>query len=80
MSPINIDAYINNQYVKSYHIGRKEGEAEPDSINTYWIVESFDSEGPDWTPEHSFEHRYGDGIDVCIKKGLEALLDNDLPF
>ena len=72
--PIHIDVRINERYVKSYHIGRAEGEALADSVNTYWIVEGDDKESfPLWEGDYAFQHRYGDGLDVCIQKGLEAL-------
>ena len=80
MSPINIDVYVNDQYIKQYRIGRAEGTTDPDSINTYHILE-FDPVNPKttakrWASGPKFQHRYGDGIDVCIQKGLEALNDS----
>lgn len=72
--PIHIDIYINERYVKSYHIGRAVGDTEPDSVNTYWIVEDTHvTSSPQWSGDHAFLHRYGDGLDVCIQKGLVAL-------
>jgi len=73
--PIHIDVHVNNKYIKSYHIGRYEGKPEDDSVNTYLVVEDIGIGKPVWSEGHVFLHRYGDGIDVCIQKGLEALND-----
>ena len=77
--PVNIDVYINDRHIKQYRIGRAEGTTDPDSINTYHILEFED--GDDdlklWADAPVFKHRYGDGVDVCILKGLEALLASD---
>lgn len=73
--PINIDVHVNSRFIKQYRIGRAEGTTDPDSINTYHILEFFDGtqSTQKWASGPSFQHRYGDGIDVCIQKGLEAL-------
>ena len=73
--PINIEVYVNQKYIKQYRIGRAEGTTEPDSINTYHILEfeHGDTKTQKWSEGPQFQHRYGDGIDICIQKGLEAL-------
>lgn len=69
--PIHIPIYVNEKLIKTYHIGRLEGDADPDSVNTYLIKEDDQL----WTVGIKFTHRYGDGIDTCIHKGLNAILD-----
>ena len=73
--PINIDVRINSRFIKQYRIGRTEGTEDPDSINTYHILEfaGRDANTQKWVDGPTFQHRYGDGIDVCIQKALEAL-------
>jgi hypothetical protein len=74
--PVNIDVYINNSPIKQYRIGRAEGDTDPDSKNTYRILEfaAGDTETQKWADGVEFQHRYGDGVDVCISKGLAALI------
>lgn len=72
--PIHVDVYINERHIKSYHIGRESGTTAPDSVNRYWIHETEGLDVGEWTGENEFEHRYGDGVDVCIEKGIKALL------
>ena len=73
--PLHVDIKVNNQLINQLHIGRISGGTDPDDINDYLIV---DGDRPirleDWhingTP---FRHRYGDGAEICIMKGMEAL-------
>jgi len=73
--PIHVDIKINNDVINQLHIGRISGGTEPDDINTYLIV---DGELPrshsDWHVDGTpFTHRYGDGAEICVMKGMEAL-------
>lgn len=73
--PLNITVHVNDRFIKQYRIGREEGGTELDDINTYRILEFEAGDGDQlWTMGDKFEHRYGDGVDVCILKGLQALL------
>lgn len=72
--PIHINVYVNSKPIKAYHIGRLEGEAHDDSINTYVMFAGGVNENPRWDDGERFTHRYGDGIDVCIAKGIQALM------
>lgn len=76
MSPIHIEVYVNQKPIHSWHIGRVLGGTKEDDVNVYLV-----SKGPigvraDWASEENVEfmHRYGDGIDVCIQRGLQAAL------
>ena len=67
--PIHIPIYVNDKLIKTYHIGRVEGDTEPDSINKYLIIEDDQL----WHAGKEFTHRYGDSIEVCITKGFQAI-------
>lgn len=73
--PIHVDIWINDKLINQLHIGRVSGGTEPDSINDYLIVDgerprSFSDWHLDGTP---FSHRYGDGAEVCVMRGIESL-------
>ena len=76
MSPVHIDVYVNERPIHSWHIGRIMGGTGKDDINPYLIVRGPINERVDWSDDSSVEfmHRYGDGIDVCIQRGLQAAL------
>ena len=69
--PIHIPIYVNDKLIKTYHIGRLEGDTNPDSINTYLIVEDDQL----WRVGKKFTHRYGDSIETCISKGIDAMIE-----
>ena len=69
--PIHVPIYVNDKLIKTYHIGRLEGDTNPDSINTYLIVEDDQL----WRVGKKFTHRYGDSIETCITLGLSAMMD-----
>ena len=69
--PIHVPIYVNDKLIKTYHIGRLEGDTNPDSINTYLIVEDDQL----WRVGKKFTHRYGDSIETCIILGLSAMID-----
>ena len=69
--PIHIPIYVNDRLVKTYHIGRVKGDTNPDSINDYLIVEDDQL----WRVGKKFTHRYGDGIDTCVIKGINAMME-----
>lgn len=73
--PIHVDIRINDQLINQVHIGRISGDTESDSINEYLII---DGERPsrweDWYIDGiPFKHRYGDGAEICVMKGMQAL-------
>lgn len=69
--PIHIPVYVNDRLIKTYHIGRVAGDTDPDSINEYLIVEDDQL----WQVGKKFTHRYGDGIDTCVIKGINAMME-----
>ena len=70
--PIHVPIYVNDKLIKTYHIGRLEGDTNPDSINTYLIVEDDQL----WQVGKKFTHRYGDSIETCISKGIDAMMES----
>lgn len=78
--PIHIDVRVNDRPIKSLHIGRESGGTDADDLNTYVIMETAFGDIPlRWDYTTRFQHRYGDGVDVCIRKGLEALTEEPAP-
>jgi hypothetical protein len=69
--PIHVPIYVNDKLIKTYHIGRLKGDTNPDSINTYLIIEDDQL----WQAGKKFTHRYGDSIETCITLGLSAMID-----
>lgn len=75
--PVHVDIRINDRLINQIHIGRVSGGTDVDDINTYLAVEG---DRPVVLPEWhkrgvSFEHRYGDGAEVCVRKAIEALYE-----
>ena len=80
--PLYADIRINNRTIKTIAIGRAAGGTDPDDINTYIAVETEPDGAPDWWDDNhaKYIHRYGDGAEVCLLRGLKALgYDIDLP-
>ena len=73
--PIHVDIKINNDVINQLHIGRISGGTEPDDINSYLIVDGkIPRSHSDWHVDGTpFTHRYGDGAEICVMKGMEAL-------
>ena len=73
--PLHVDIRINEKLINTIHIGRLEGDTNPASLNTYKIVQGDrPTTVEEWLEGETFEHRYGDGAEVCVMKGLEALI------
>lgn len=81
--PLNVTVAINGLPLREYHIGRLEGGTGADDLNTYAVAEiknpkrqtqehrlSYD----DFDSSPKFEHRYGDGVEVCVEKALAAIV------
>lgn len=90
--PIQVHIEVNGRPVKSIHISRESGGTSADDVNTYRVIKKDALEGSrfssrafaevpsysEWTDRGvSFIHRYGDGIETCVRKGLEALEAHD---
>jgi hypothetical protein len=73
--PLHVEIRINDKLINQIHIGRAKGGTNPDDINEYLVV---DGEQPlrleDWYIDGiPFTHRYGDGAEICVAKGMRAL-------
>jgi hypothetical protein len=74
--PVYVDVWINERGINTYAIGRIKGGTDPDDINVYAVMDLDGIDRPlDWDLNVLYEHRYGDGLEVCIRKGLAALAD-----
>lgn len=74
--PVHVDIKINEKYIKTVHIGRDEGLRGKQEVHAYTVTDKVTSDGrPDWWGDDCahFEHRYSDGVEVCVTKGLQAL-------
>ena len=72
--PLQVRISINGREIKTLHIGRIEGDMNPDTINTYVAVWDTYAGTPDWTaPDGTFRHRYGDPVEVCVAKALDSV-------
>ena len=74
--PLYADIRINEHLIKTINIGRVKGGTRPDDINTYMVVETEHGATPDWWADDdsvTYEHRYGDGAEICVLKALKAL-------
>ena len=75
--PIHVDIWLNDKLKTQLHIARIAGKGEPDSMNTYTAVYG---EAPEYYTEWMdrgtvFRHRYGDGLEECVRKALEATVE-----
>ena len=73
--PLHIDIRVNDKIISQLHIGRVNGGTAPNDINDYLIV---DGDKPtrmeDWYIDGiPFQHRYGDGAEICVMKGIQAM-------
>jgi hypothetical protein len=81
MMPLHVTIKINRHTIETLHIARLSGGTKPNDMNTYAAVLG---EQPywveDWEKGVQYEHRYGDGALICVKKALETLeKQNELP-
>jgi len=60
------------------HIGRVHGGTHADDWNTYAVVDGSEPQSnAEWLAGAGFEHRYGDGAEVCVMKAIDAMRKND---
>ena len=73
--PLHVDIRVNRELINTVHIGRIQGTTDPDSENSYLIVEGDEPLGiKNWEERGvPFKHVYGDGANVCVMLGLLAL-------
>jgi hypothetical protein len=73
--PLHVAIFINRQLLSEIHIARLGGGTGADDVNTY-IATTGDE--PMWLEHYeadgvSYQHRYGDGAEVCVMKAIEAI-------
>jgi hypothetical protein len=73
--PLHVAIFLNRQLLSEIHIARLAGGTREDDVNTYIAVTG---DEPMWLEEYdvsgaSYQHRYGDGAEVCVMKAIEAL-------
>lgn len=73
--PLHIDIRVNETLINTLHIARVKGGTKPDDINDYVVVDgSRPTRHEDWLIDGiPFTHRYGDGAEVCVMKGIKAM-------
>jgi hypothetical protein len=73
--PIHIDIRINRELINTLHIARVKGGTDADDINDYLVLEGDEPlRYEDWLVDGiPFTHRYGDGAEVCVMKGIQAM-------
>ncbi len=94
--PIQVYIEINGNPITTIHVGRLKGGTNSDDINVYTAVakDSQVKHLPDgrrytidypsnheWDNGAIFEHRYGDGVEACVERAIQALrAKEDLSF
>lgn len=75
--PLTVTIDLNGRTLEQYHIGRIDGGAHSDDVNTYSVVTGrkplWTVTTQDWYSGVTFTHRYGDGAAECVRKALEAV-------
>lgn len=83
--PIQVYIEVNGRAASTVHIGRMSGGTRENSLNTYSAVKRTVAEprgggysvaypsDAEWDAGVIFQHRYGDGLEACVAKGLAAL-------
>jgi hypothetical protein len=73
--PLHVDIRVNDTLLNTIHIGRFMGGTRPNDENVYLAVEGIRPTSlDDWVMNGvEYKHRYGDGAEVCVIKGLQAL-------
>ena len=74
--PLHINIMVNDYHLSTLHIARVKGGTKPDDINDYLIIEGDDYplRHEDWLIDGiPFQHRYGDGAEICVMKGIQAM-------
>lgn len=73
--PIHVYIHVNEDIVNELHIGRVQGGTDPDDTNDYLAVDGTrPTRLEDWHIDGvPFKHRYGDGLEKCVQRGMEAL-------
>ncbi len=76
--PIHVDIRINERLLNTLHIGRLSGGTRPDAVNSYAVLEGSEPQSnAEWMAGAKFEHRFGDGAEICVMKAIEAIRRNN---
>lgn len=77
--PVQVEMRINGHLIDVLHIGRIEGEAKADSVNTYLAVVRKPGEQADWFADDvvELEHRYGDLLQELVRKSFNAIYEKE---
>ena len=73
--PIHIDIRVNDELIKQVHIGRDEIFGATDKTHRYMVTDQVHMTRADFYGKDAktFMHKYDDGLEICVRKGLEAL-------
>lgn len=75
--PIHITIELNDRVIERLHIARISNSSSraPGRVHQYSILKQEHAPTNDagWEAGTHFTHQYGDGLETCIRKGLEAL-------
>lgn len=74
--PLHVRVAVNDREITTLHIGRIEPLASDYAEHFYLITDSEVSTGqPNWAVGREFKHTYSDGALICVRKGIDALLE-----
>lgn len=79
--PLSVDIRANGRHVSTVHIARLAGLSLDGSVGTYSAVlktEPWQESrigDTEWAQGAVFEHTYGDGVEECVRRALNAVLD-----
>ena len=73
--PVHVSIRVNEQLITEIHIGRVTELENHTQVSTYMAVAGVfpDRNIPYTTRGTAFEHKYDEGVEVCVQKALVAL-------
>lgn len=73
--PVHVSIRINDQLITEVHIGRVTPLHSNTQVSTYMAVSGVypDRNVPYTRKGVAFEHKYDEGVQVCVQKALVAL-------
>jgi hypothetical protein len=74
---IYVTVKINETEIMDLQIGSRHWPQEIDDVVEYAVTTRDDVH---WEKELTFQHRFGDGVAVCVQKALWVIINNkDVP-
>lgn len=74
--PVHVEIKVNDRVIDRLHIGRLNTLRSTEQVSTYLaVLGGVDDMNVMWSDGQQFEHKYDEGIYVCVQKALEALND-----